>query len=298
MNTRPSPDLPGWALAWFTKMGPRFDDAEEMPHRHDAFYRLFCTNDPGMRRMWTHVDRHVQAENRGALLHSLIYSMDDALEDEHRPLYRSPPAVPEKRLRDAAQRQARKLAMLIQELCTVTPPRCEAARHDVIKYGGSTVERLVIAYRIALAPIDINDIYRRHDIAFTSTSKRGWVQRRRASDAARRRVIAAARELAETGRPQDARWLGELADALHQLPDLKTEHAGQPELRSQKCGWPDWVRVAQAAMRDAGIGDACLRTVDWAALVRALFDDTDVSEVRVGQVLKETSATSTAPAVL
>lgn len=288
MNTRPSPELPDWALAWFNEMRPRFDDPEEMPHRRDAFYRLLCVEDRGMRRMWEHVDRHdLDYLDRDALLGVLIYSMDDALEDERRPLYSSPPAMPEKRLRDPAQRQANKLARLVCELRIVTPPRCEAYRADVLQYGGSTVERLVIFYRFNLAPADVNEIYRRHGIDYTSDSKRGWLQRRRASDAVRSRVIEAACKLAEIGRPLDAGWLGQLAENLQRLPDFKTEHAGQPELRSQKCGWADWLRVAHRGLRGVGTSDECLRVVDWTALVRALFDDVDVSEVRVGQVLKE-----------
>lgn len=288
MNIRPSPELPDWALAWFNEMRPGFDDPEEMPHRRDAFYRLLCAEDRGMRRMWEHVDRHVlDYLDRDALLGVLIYSMDDAFEDERRPLYSSPPALPEKRLRDPAQRQANKLARLVRELRIVTPPRCEAYRADVLKYGGSTVERLVIVYRFDLAPVDVNEIYRRHGIEYTSDSKRGWLQRRRASDAVRSRAIEAACKLAEIGRPLDAGWLGQLAEDLQRLPDFKTEHAGQPELRSQKCGWPDWLRVAHRGLRGVGTTDECLRVVDWTALVRTLFDDVDVSEVRVGQVLKE-----------
>lgn len=288
MNTRPTPDLPDWALAWFNEMRPRFDDPEEMPHRRAAFYRLHCVEDRGMRRMWEYVDRHVlDCLDRDTLLGVLIYSMDDAFEDERRPLYSSPPAMPEKRLRDPAQRLANKLARLVRELRILTPPRCEASAADVLQHVGGTVESLVIFYRFELSPVDVNEIYRRHGIEYTSDSKRGWLQRRRASDAVRIRAIDAARKLAQIGRPRDAGWLGKLAEDLQLLPDLKTEHAGQPELRSQKCGWPDWLRVAHRGLRGVGTADQCLRVVDWTALVRALFDDVDVSEVRVGQVLKE-----------
>lgn len=288
MNTRPSPDLPEWALAWFNEMRPRFDDPEEMPRRRDAFYRLLCANDRGMRRMWEHVDRHVVDDlDRDAFLGVLIYSVDDAIEPERRPLYSSPPAMPEKRLRDPAQRLARKLARLLRELFIVTPPRCEALTAEAVKYTGGTVERLVIFYHFELEPDDVNEIYRRHGIEYTSDSKRGWLQRRRASDTVRSRVIEAARKLASIGRPRDAGWLSEIADDLQRLPDFETEHAGQPELRSHKCGWPDWLRVAHQGLRYVSTTDECLRVVDWTALVRALFDDVDVSEVRVGQVLNE-----------
>lgn len=291
MNTRPSPDLPDWARCYFERNRDRFDDPEEMPHRRAAFYRLLCSNDRGMRRMWEHVNGHVAEDwdDAASFLTTLIYSMDDALEDERRPLYSSLPAIPEKRLRDPAQRQAKKLARLVRELRIVTPPRCEACAADALKYSGSTVERLVIFYHFELAPADVNEIYRRHGIEYTSDSKRGWLQRRRASDAVRSRVIEAACKLAEIGRPRDAGWLWQIAEDLQRLPDFKTEHAGQPELRSQKCGWHDWLRVAHRDLQ-GGFGSwaaESLRVVDWTALVRTLFDDVDVSEVRVGQVLNE-----------
>ncbi len=284
MNTRISPDLPDWALAWFNEMQPRFDDPEEMPHRRDAFNRLFSAQDRGMRRMWEHVDRHVINNwDRDTFIGILIYSIDDAIEPERRPVYSRPPAEPKARLRDPTQRLARKLALLLRELFIVTPPRCEAAsRH----YCG-TVEHLMITYDFDLALDDLGEIYRRHGIEYTSDSKRGWLQRRRASDTVRGRVIEAARKLAEIGRPQDVGWLDHLAENLQRLPDLKTEHGNLPELRSQKCGWPDWLRVAHRGLRGVGTSGECLRVVDWTALVRALFDDVDVSEVRIGQVLKE-----------
>jgi hypothetical protein len=288
MNTRPSPDLPDWALAWFNEMRPRFDDPDEMPHRRDAFYRLFCAEDRGMRRMWEHVDRHVlDYLDRDALLGVLIYSVDSANDDERRPAYTRTPAKPEPRLRDPAQRLARKLARLLRELFIVTPPRCVAKAAYVVQHTGGTVDRLVIAYDFGLALDDVGEIYRRHGIEYTSDSKRGWLQRRRASDAVRSRVIKAAHKLAKIGRAQDTDWLGQIVEELQRLPDYKTEHAGQPELRSQKCGWPDWLRVAHRGLRGVGTDDECLRVVDWTALVRALFDDVDVSEVRIGQVLKE-----------
>lgn len=290
--------LPPWALAWFSEMRPRFDDPEEMPHRRDAFYRLFCSDDRNMRRMWERVDRHVlDPLERKAFLATLIFSTDSALDPEKRPRYSTPPSVPEKRLRDPAQRQARKLARLVRELGIVTPPRCEAFKAEEVRFVGSTVERLVIYYRFEPAPVDVNEICRRYGIEYTGDSKRGWLQRRRASDAVRRRVIEAACKLAEIGRPRDAGWLRQLAEGLQRLPDFKTEHAGDPELRSQKCGWPDWLRVAHWSLSGVNAAAECLRVVDWAALVRALFDDTDVSEVRVGQVLKEDARPNYCPAV-
>lgn len=292
MNTKPSPDLPPWALRYFERQRDRFDDME-MPHRREAFYRLLCSNDPDMRRMWAYVNRRAPAdsESGGAFLATLIYSMDDADDAlvEQVPRYPRPPDVPEKRLRDPAQRQARKLARLLREFGLVTPPRCEAFHADVRKDCGSTIERLVIFYHFELAPRDVNEIWRRHGIEYTSSSKRGWIQSRRASDTVRARAIEAALKLAQVGRPNDAAWLGELAEALQRLPDFEIEHAGQPELYSQKCGWPDWLRVVRDHLQfeDGNWANEGLRVVDWTALVRALFVDVDVTEVRVGQVLKE-----------
>jgi hypothetical protein len=291
MNPTPSPYLPSWALEWFNAQRPRFDDPEEMPHRRAAFYRLLCAekNNRSMRKMWERVDHHVIGDwDRDSFLGVLIYSTDDALEDERRPLYSPPRTAPETRLRNPAQRQARKLARLLRELFIVTPPRCLAYSTPELKFMGGTVERLVIAYGFDLALDDLNEIYRRHGIEYTGDSKRGWLQRRRASDAVRIRVIEAARKLAEIGRARDGGFLQDLADALQRLPDFKTEHTGQPELRSQKCGWADWIRVAHHDLSGVA-SDNCLRVVDWTALVRALFDDVDVSEVRVGQVLKESA---------
>lgn len=288
MQTTPPHFVPSWAVAWFVAQRPRFDDPEEMPHRHDAFYRLLCSDDRGMRRMWEHVDRHVVDEwDRDAFLGVLIYSVDDAIEPERRPVYTRVPAAPAPRLRNPDQRQALKLARLLRELFIVTPARCAARTSPAIQHAGGTIERLVVAYALDLAPDDVNEIYRRHGIEYGSDSKRGWIQRRRASDAVRRRVIEAAHKLAEIGRPQDHKWLAELADDVQRLPDLETEHAGQPELRSQKSGWHDWLRVAHQGLRGVGSADKCLRVVDWTALVRVLFDGVDVSEVRVGQVLNE-----------
>jgi len=310
MNTTPSPYLPSWALCYFERFRDRFDDPEEMPHRRAAFYRLLCAekNNRGMRKMWEHVDRRMPQATRvylepsesrpypvtnldleaEAFIGALIYSTDDALEDEPRPVYPLSPDAADARLRDPAQRLAPKLARLFRELRIVTPPRC-AARSAPALQVISTVDRLVIGYRFDLAPDDVNEIYRRHGIEFTSDSKRGWLQRRRASDAVRCRVIEAARRLAEIGRPQDAGWLAALADDLLRLPDYRTEHAHQPELRSNKCGWPDWLRVAHRDLHGVGEQENCLRIVDWAALVRVLFDDVDVSEVRIGQVLQESA---------
>ena len=307
MNTKPSPYLPEWALRYFERHRARFDDPEEMPHRRDAFYRLLCADvrDPGMRRMWERVEHYIpdptvchfipgpdacsdhvtdtdmEAES---FICGLIFATDETIQDTAaKPTRQLPPEPP--RLRDPVRVLARKLARLLREWQLVTPPRCVAKDSPAMRSIGGTIERLVNAYDLDLPPADLSEIYRRNGIEYTADSKRGWVQRRRASDAVRSKAITAALDLVKTGRSHDAGGLALLAYDLRLLPDLKAEHADQPELLSQKTGWPDWLRVAHFNLHGTGDNDGILRHRDWAALVLVLFDIV-VSEERIGQVLR------------
>lgn len=313
MNAKPSPYLPDWALRYFERHRDRFDDPEEMPHRRDAFYRLLCADagDAGMRRLWERAARTMPAPavchfvpGKGAaqehitdvdmeaeaLICALIFATDETIHDTHAsPVWQSPEK--DTRLRDPVRVLARKLARLLREWRLVTPPRCIAKASPVMGSLGGMIERLVNAYGIELAPADLGEIYRRHGIEYTADSKRGWRQRRRASDAVRAKAIAAASKLSAAGRQQDAGPLALLAYDLRLLPDLEAEHADQPELVSQKAGWPDWLRVAHFNLHGTIAEDDTLRHRDWAALVLTLFGEV-VTEERIGQVLRSVDGES------
>jgi hypothetical protein len=310
MNAKPSPYLPDWALRYFERHRDRFDDPEEMAHRRDAFYRLLCADADNfdMRRVWERAAHYIaepsvchfipgpraaddyvtdtDMEAEGFMC-ALIFASDEMLEDTDA----NPPRqqrIKETRLRDPVRTLARKLARLLREWRLVTPPRCLAKDAPVMQHAGSVIEGLVIAYDFELTPADMSEIYRRNGIEYTADSKRGWVQRRRASDAVRAKVISAAHKLVEIGRPQDSGDLARLAYNLRLLPDLKSEHVDQldePAMRSNKTGWPDWLRVAHSNLNGVGERDGFLRLRDWAALVQALYGET-VSEERIGQVLR------------
>lgn len=306
MNTRPSPDLPDWALRYFERHRERFDDPEELPHRRDAFYRLLCASDAGMRRMWERADQfiarptvchfvpgpdaavtHITDTDMGAedFIGGLIFAADETIpEASAKAARQSPERAP--RLRDPICVQARKLARLLREWRLVTPPRCIAKESPAMRSVGGMVEGLVHAYNLDIAPADLGEIYRRNGIEYTADSKRGWRQRRRASDAVRAKVIAAATKLAENGRPQDAAGLVRLIYNLRLLPDMEAEHVDQPEMFSQKAGWADWLRVAHSNLVGVGERAGFLRYIDWAALVLALFGNI-VTEERIGQVLRD-----------
>lgn len=310
MNTKPSPYLSTvapWALRYFERHRDRFEDPEEMPHRRDAFYRLLCAdaNDLDMRRMWERAARfiaeptvchfipgpdafndHVTDADMEAegFVCGLVYATDETIQDAAaKPARQS--RSQEARLRDPVRVLARKLARLLREWRLVTPPRCIAKDAPVMQHAGSVIEGLVAAYDFDLASPDMSEIYRRNGIEYTADSKRGWVQRRRASDAVRAKVMSATLELLEICRPQDAGDLARLVYDLRLLPAMKAEHADQPEMRSQKAGWPDWLRRAHFNLYGVGERDGFLRHRDWAALVQALYGET-VSEERVGQVLR------------
>lgn len=297
MNAKPSRFLPTWARDYFERNWSRFDNLEDR-HRCDAFYRLLCSDDPDMRAVWEHADlyignrqnlyaQHVAEADQDGFIGGLIYSMDDVLEDESVPLYEKPIQVLEERLREPDRNLARKLARQYYEMAVVTPPRCQAYSEPVVKFAGGQIERLIIRYYFQPAAPDVNGIYRLYGIEFTSSSKRGWRARRKASDVARNKVIKSARRLAKIGHEADKNWLNRIADDLESLPDMETEHRYQPEMVSNKSTWADWLRVAYKGMRGIGSEDNFLRLRDWAALARVLFDNPDINEANISQALRD-----------
>jgi hypothetical protein len=310
MNTKPSPYLPAWALRYFERNRVLFDDPEEMPHRRTAFYRLLCADalDPDMRRMWERAARcipeptvchfvpgpdafleHVTDTDMDArdFILALILATDDAAKGEPLRLPVKGKAQPEARLRDPVRVLARKVARLLREWQLVTPFNCTAGMGTTMQKIDPVIEHLVKAYGLELAAPDLGDICRRNGIEYAVDTKQGFVQRRRASDAVRAKVISAAQNLIEIGEPPVLDRLVLLVYVMRELPDMKSEHVDQldePWMRSQKSGWPDWLRVAHSRLRHFG-DDDFLRHRDWAALVHALHGES-VSEERIGQVLR------------
>jgi hypothetical protein len=311
-HPRPSDSLPAWARAYFDRWRAHFDEMEMVPtapdgtklwlayhfpgdlepgetltptHRHDAFYRLFCADNDGLRRMWRRADkvividmaaRPLPEDGRWFLGGALIYGTDTVIPDE-KPLRR--PSVPKsspQRL-NPEQRAARKAAHLLQCLFHVTPPDCYAGSKN--RWFGATVEWLVIRYGFELGPFDYNRLDRVYDLTYTTDSKRGWKQHRRAHDRIRHQVIAAIHRLlkmtCDPGNPLIAECR-QIADDLATWPDMETEHGHQIELRSQKAGWADWFRYAYDRWLDAlewGEARGHLRECDWATLAATLFPE-------------------------
>lgn len=277
---RPARCLPDWARAFLDewRQGGRrrpvsIDD--ELEHRRAAFYRLYTADDADVRSMWKHTEASLNPEWRNAFLHDLILATDAVIPDEPLPAYESP-TYPPPRLRTREQRHARKLAELLQLLRAVTPPRCAAAQSRV-ENAGTDVEALIIWFDIGQVPrdYDLRGEMTELAIEFTTDSKRGWVQHRRASDVVRAKAVKAARTLvALPGAAQRATWLMKLADELAALPRMQDEHAHDVELRQQKAGYQDWLRVAYCRTLDYAMtpGKSPLRIVDWATLACVVAD--------------------------
>ena len=296
LDTRqPPPWIPGWARAYFERHTTPSDrnvcllsDPDELPHRREAFYRLLCTNNPDMRAMWKRADKVIHEDRHQGFIGSLILSTDGAIGaitgDERIPPRSGPtPAKPE-RMRDPAKTLARKLARDLGMLSIVTPARCLAFK--AVQRVGVDVERLIIYYRFQQAQVRISTECAKLGIEYTPTSKRGWVQCRRASDTMRAKVVKAARKLARIGHQKNALWLTEIADTFAQLPSIDDEHGDDVELRSQKSGWGDWLRIANEDMQDGVYrGKHFLTLANWAALVQALFH-VAVSKEQIAQALQ------------
>jgi len=314
-TARPTPAkyLPIWARAYFDRWRDRFDNDEMVPvapdgtklwwkchfpdvgldpgetlaptHRHDAFYRLLCTdNDDGMRRMWCRADKVIvidmnkppsSGEHGYWFMGSIIYGTDAVLPDEKPRYIPSPRRPPTQRL-NPEQRAARKVAHLLQCLFHVTPRDCHARRHC---YFGPTVEWLVVRYGFYLGPFDYNQLARVYELTCTSDSKRGWIQRRRAHDRIRHQTIAAIRRLLAMKYDPSHRLAAELrqiADDLVTWPDIEAEHGHQTDLLSNKSGWADWLRHVYdewLSALDQGEARGHLRQCDWAALAAVLFPE-------------------------
>jgi hypothetical protein len=310
MNTKPSTYLPPWALRYFERHRERFDDPEELPHRRDAFYRLLCADarNPDMRSMWERATRYIQDPTVchfvPRLEHEHVTDTDmdardfiSALIDAYATVAaKSEPLrlpvsgkpQPEARLRDPVRVLARKVARLLREWQLVTPFNCTAGMGTTMQKIDPVIDRLVDAYGLELATPDLGDIYRRNGIEYAVDTKKGFKQRRRASDAVRAKVINAAQSLIEIGEPQVLDRLELMVYVMRLLPDMESEHVdklNEPWMRSHKSGWPDWLRVANSNLNGVGERDGFLRHCDWVAMVQALYGKT-VSEERIGQVLR------------
>ncbi|OZB42706.1 MAG: hypothetical protein B7X46_13680 [Thiomonas sp. 15-66-11] len=268
-----------------------------MPHRRAAFYRLFCTDFTGMQRMWDWVDQSIPAGDRKAFLSTLIDATDsvlDLFEDDpaasKRPSYPQPKQSPAQPLREPHRAAAHKLARQLQRLRLVTPQRCAAFHADVIRTGVH-IERLAIDFDLDLPPLDLNAEYRKAGIEWAAETKRGWMQRRRASDTSRIQAMKTLRRLVQLA-PEHQTWLERIASELESLPDADVEHAGEPEWQSQKASWLDWVRVVDFdlygidARRHYNLEPDYLRLVDWATLAEALLPDVSADPVLIGRVLR------------
>ena len=278
----PAKFLPKWAREYFDSNRAKFADLAEMPHRRAAFDRLFCADFTGMQRMWAWVDRSIPAGDRKAFLSTLIHATDsvlDLFEDDpaasKRPSYPKPKQSPVQRLCEPHRAAACKLARQLRRLRLVTPLRCAAFHADVIRTGVH-IERLAIAFDLDLPALDLNAEYRKAGIEWAAETKRGWTQRRRASDTLRIQAMETLRRLVQLA-PEHQTWLERIASELESLPDAGVEHAAEPEWQSQKTGWLDWVRVVDSDLYGT---DACrlynlepdyLRHVDWATLAEALL---------------------------
>ncbi len=322
MNREPYTDLPDWARAYFDRCRARFDDPGKLPHRRDAFYRLFCTKNGDMRRMWERADRIVVIDQQArpipqdgrGFLSSLIYGTDDAVENEQVPKYPRPASTqPARRLRPE-QTAARKVAHLLQLLFHVTPRDCYARHHG--SHFGTDVEWLVVHFGFILGPFDYSAMHRVYKITYTCTSQRGWVQHRRAHDLIRRQLIDAIRMLEQrTADPTHALIvrMREIAEDLATWPDMDDEHGHQIERLSNKSGWQGWLRYAYDQMLgDIESGDLRdnLRHCDWAALAAALYciadndrnpapggtrlvtwSQGDITEARISEIVREVERT-------
>lgn len=234
--------------------------------------------------MWNDLAQRLEVAERRAFLHAVILATDEIIADEPLPVYQVP-ATPKPALRTRRQRLARRLAEQVQLLAACTPPRCTAAR--VIERRASvTVEQLIIAFGIGQVPQDYNQRWRlsRLNIEFTTSSKRGWVQHRRASDRVRAKVIDLARALLMENTkacPEDQinAVLVEFSDLLASLPDMDEEHRDDPALRSQKASYLDWFRLAYRESLHYSIeaGQSPLSLAGWATLAGLMANDPTIN---------------------
>lgn len=283
-----SSNLPGWAQSimdgWRNPPSPWVSIDDDLDHRREAFYRLYLADDLNVRSMWVELDERLASDERGAFIHTIILATDENIKNEPLPVY-SLPSPPAPRLRTRVKRLARKFAEQLQLLRVCTPPRC-AAKEIVNRQSSSIVEALVIYF-------DIGEVYQDYDqrwrltslgIEYTTSSKRGWVQHRRASDTIRRKVIEVGHllinEIKVTG--QCFHFADELSwfvSRMEQLPDLRSEHGDELILASQKSGYLDWFRYTyREALSASNVqGISPLSHAGWATLAGIITGDPDIN---------------------
>ncbi len=307
----PAPFLPGWALDFYNdwRQPSRFgqvsiDDETppDLPHRRAAFYALLGSDRSDMRAFWAHAESSIRSEceQRGFsvdrelrwFLSRLILATDEAIEPERYRFDRSPMPVLS-RLRDPVQALARKAACQIRELAIITPGRLISGAPCDPTPPGDLVDALVSHYRLRIPPIDYYWLFRRHQIEFTMSSKRGWVQHAQAAEKLRPKLAANLRNLAmgTHSAPNFMRKVWHYAEMLDAAPSLEVLSLGEPALASQKTSWMDWLRTLQAWYTvdgELGIIDA-LPKADWATLASVLFDE-NITERNIRLVLSHESA--------
>lgn len=278
--------LPAWARGYFTEARDRYEEVE-MSHRREAFFRLLCTDDEGMRQVWTHLDD--AGFQYQEVLETLIYASDDVIEDTP---VESVPMIPgtiDNRARRLSQVQnkARKLAIKLRELHNFMPWRLKKRTGHTLLCD---IEMLCIYFDITLEPFDIDASRKKHNIDYTSSSKRGYIRHRRAADKVKAEAIKVARALVDSEIPSRpaAEISGLIAD-LEKWENFDMERGTSSLLRSQKAGWADWLRVAHEGLQwyDGDNSPANALTLsDWASLAQTLFG-VEVSEERIRQIIRE-----------
>lgn len=280
--------LPAWALVtmnrWRQPPSPWVSIDDDLEHRRVAFYRLYCADDPNVSAMWAELDESLACDERAAFIHTVILAADAIIKDEPLPVY-SLPSPPGPRLRTKTQRLARKFAEQVQLLRVCTPPRCEA-KETVSSWAGVMVESLVVYFNIGETYQDHDQRWRvaRLGIEYTTSSKRGWVQHRRASDVIRRKVIelgfSLISEIEISGAQLHfAEELKRFVSDLRRLPDFKTEHGADLALDSQKSGYLDWFRHAyRETMHSSKVADQSpLCYAGWSTLASIVTGESDIT---------------------
>jgi hypothetical protein len=300
MSERPSlaSQIPEWARDffndWITPDPARpakilIDD--ELPHRREAFYRLFCTQSADMQSMWTQADRRIreECELRGwqldpeyrYFLWRIILLTDATVPPEKYPFDRRAQKGDPTRLRDPAQNLARKLACQMRELWHIAPTRTISGVPLVKHWPGPIIDALAAGFCFRMPVVDYHSAYgvfQRNNIEFTQTSKRGWVEHARAAERLRIKISTNANSLVDKYGlriPASIRLeLNEYVRALDNAPLLEDIAAVEVELASQKASWADWLRTIHARYAEDGELGNILRYCDWAAIATALFPDT------------------------
>jgi len=285
--------LPGWAAdvmeGWRNPPHPWVSIDDDMDHRREAFYRLYQAAGPDVAAMWAGLEQRLATEDRADFIYRAILATDEIVANEPLPIY-GVTDHPRPTLRTSRQRLARKLAEQVQLLTACTPLRC-IADTVVRNQAGSIVERLIIGFSIGQVPRDYDQRWRlsRLGIEYTTSSKRGWVQHRRASDLVRTKVVELARKLvAEEGGAADLRWLAAFADELASLPCLEKEHGGDLMLASQKAGYLDWFRPVYRESLHYSVtpGESPLSIAGWATLAVLMTNDPDINADDIAHAIR------------